>query len=75
MCVTYDGRILSNFAICMKFMQIVFISMFLTISYVESLQIAICMNFMQIAICKSTTIFKRYLLHKRLVMVASEFQF
>ena len=48
----------------MKFMQIVFISMFFTISYVESLQIAICMNFMQIAICKSTTIFKRYLLHK-----------
>jgi hypothetical protein len=59
----------------MKFMQIVFISMFLTISYLESLQTAICMNFMQIAICKSTTIFKRYLLHKRLVMVASEFQF
>ena len=53
-------------AICMKFMQIVFISMFFTISYVESLQIAIC---------KSTTIFKRYLLHKSLVMVASEFQF
>ncbi len=48
----------------MKFMQIVFISMFFTISYVESLQIAICMNFMQFAICKSTTIFKRYLLHK-----------
>jgi hypothetical protein len=62
-------------AICMKFMQIVFFSMFLTISYVESLQIAICMNFMQIAICKSTTIFKRYMLHKNLVMVASEFQF
>jgi len=36
--------------------------MFFTISYVESLQIAICMNFMQIAICKSTTIFKHYLL-------------
>ncbi len=59
----------------MKFMQIVFISMFFTISYVESLQIAICMNFMQIVICKSMTIFKRYLLHKSLVMVASEFQF
>ena len=59
----------------MKFMQIVFISMFLTISYLESLQIAICMNFMQIAICKLTTIFKRYLLHKSLVMVSSEFQF
>ncbi len=59
----------------MKFMQIVFISMFFTISYVESLQIAIFMNFMQIPICKSTTIFKRYLLHKSLVMVASEFQF
>ena len=53
-------------AICMKFMQIVFISMFLTISYLESLQIAIC---------KLTTIFKRYLLHKSLVMVSSEFQF
>ena len=57
----------------MKFMQIVFISMFFTISYVESLQIAICMN----ANCdlQIDDDFQALLLHKSLVMVASEFQF
>ncbi len=34
-CVTYDGQFLSNFAICMKFMQIAFCMKFMQIVFIS----------------------------------------